>query len=136
MSRKNAREDAFRLIFSQISNPRSAETLFEEYTENKDLFTNRQTVNDNDYVLKMLSGVSVSFDAINEKIEQNLTGWDIDRISNVSMAILKLSLFEILYCDDIPVGVSINEAVELAKKYGGEEESSFVNGILGKISKE
>ena len=62
--------------------------------------------------------------------------WSKERISRVALAIMRLAVYEMLYVDDIPVSVSINEAVELAKKYGGDEDSSFVNGVLGGISRE
>ncbi|MDD2215932.1 MAG: transcription antitermination factor NusB [Eubacteriales bacterium] len=62
--------------------------------------------------------------------------WKIDRIAKVDLAVLRLSVAEILYLDEIPVSVSINEAVELAKKFGGEDSGRFVNGILGKVARD
>ncbi len=64
-------------------------------------------------------------------IEKYAKEWTVDRMSKVDLAILRLAMFEILYREDIPYSVSINEAVELAKKYSSEKSSSFINGILG-----
>ena len=72
---------------------------------------------------------------IDKEISERATGWTIDRMGKVDLAIIRLAVFEILFDDDIPVGVSINEAVELAKKYGREESGSFVNGVLAKFAK-
>ena len=63
-------------------------------------------------------------------------GWTISRISKTSLAILKLAIYEIKYVDDVPAKVAINEAVNLAKKYGADDEPSFVNGLLGAVYKE
>ena len=63
------------------------------------------------------------------------TGWSINRISRVSYAILSLAVFELLFCKDIPVSVSINEAVEIAKEYGNADDSSYVNGVLSSMEK-
>ena len=68
-------------------------------------------------------------------IEKHATRWKKNRISKVSLAVLRLALYEMKFEESIPESVSINEAVELAKKFGGEEDSSFVNGVLGAISR-
>ena len=73
---------------------------------------------------------------IDEKISANAKGWKIDRIAKAELAILRLAVYEALYDDGVPVGVAVNEAVELAKEYGGDNSPSFVNGILGKIVNE
>ena len=69
-------------------------------------------------------------------IEKYSTKWKLDRIVKVSLAILRMSISEMLYLEDIPVSVSINEAVELAKKYATEDDASFVNGVLGAVAKD
>ena len=88
-----------------------------------------------DYVEKVFLGVFENLSQIDEKISENLKGWKLSRISKVSLAILRLAVFEMLFFDDIPFGVSINEAVELAKKYSTQEDASFINGVLGALSK-
>lgn len=74
-------------------------------------------------------------DSIDERIKQFSKNWAFDRISKVDLSIMRLALGEILYTDDVPDSVSINEAVELAKKFGGENSSRFINGILGEITR-
>ena len=69
-------------------------------------------------------------------MNEKATGWKTSRMNKVDLAILRLAVYEIKWDDDVPVKVAINEAVELSKKFGGDESSSFVNGILGKIAKE
>ena len=73
---------------------------------------------------------------IDGQIEANSKGWKLDRIAKAELAILRLAVFEAKYDDTIPVGVAVNEAVELAKAYGGDNAPAFVNGILGKIVNE
>ncbi len=73
---------------------------------------------------------------IDALIEEKSTGWKIGRIGKVELSILRLAVFEIIYDEAVPVGVAINEAVELAKKYGQEQAGAFVNGVLAKFAKE
>ena len=73
---------------------------------------------------------------IDEKISSSAKGWKIDRIAKAELAILRLAVYEALYDDAVPVGVAVNEAVELAKQYGDDNGAAFVNGILGKIVNE
>ena len=68
-------------------------------------------------------------------IEKNLNGWNKDRLSRTAISILRLAVFEMMFVDDIPLNVSINEAVELAKKYSTKQESAYINGVLASISK-
>ena len=75
-------------------------------------------------------------DDIDAVIEKNLKGWSKQRISKVSLALLRMAVCEMKYFEKVPVGVSINEAVELCKVYGSDEDKGFVNGILGSISRE
>ena len=75
-----------------------------------------------------------SLKEIDEIIEEKATDWTIDRISKMDLPILRVAIFEIKHREDIPVGVSINEAVELAKKFSGEESGKFINGLLGQVA--
>ena len=77
-----------------------------------------------------------NIDEIDAAIENNLKGWSKQRISKVSLALLRMAVCEMKYFDKVPVGVSINEAVEICKVYGSDEDKGFVNGILGSISRE
>jgi N utilization substance protein B len=88
-----------------------------------------------DFATTLLQGVGAHSTEIDELIEQTSANWSLERMPLVDRAILRIATFEMLFLDDIPCSVSINEAVELAKSFGGEDESSrFVNGVLGKIA--
>ena len=128
MNRKNARENAFILIFEKIFRDDSIEDIIKDAIEARNFEYD-------DYVEKVFVGVFENLEEIDEKISANLKSWKISRISKVSLAILRLAVFEMLYMEDIPQGVSINEAVELAKKYSTQDDASFINGVLGALSK-
>ena len=89
-----------------------------------------------DYVKNVFFGVFENIQPIDELISNNAVGWSIKRITKTALAILRLAIYEIKFYDEIPVSVSINEAVELAKKYATKEDASFINGILSTIVKE
>lgn len=129
ISRYKKREQAFILSF---------ETLFSD-TEIDELADNSAVGNDehmSDYAIMCAKGILLHADEIDELISSNLKkGWKLSRISKVSLAVMRLAIFEMLYIEDVPVSVSINEAVELAKKYSVPDDSSFVNGVLGAIAK-
>lgn len=80
--------------------------------------------------------VIVNLDEIDSKIEEKAKGWTVDRIAKAELTVLRLGVFEILYDDDVPNKVAINEEVELAKSYGGDKASGFVNGILASVMRE
>ena len=139
MSRKNAREDTFRIIFESLINKMEPSEYLERYFEEvkksaadeEKAFINEPSGSDNDYVKAVVDGVLEKSEELDSIIKENLVGWDVSRISKVSVACLRLALFEIMYMDDIPLRVAANEAVELAKRYDGQECASFVNGALG-----
>lgn len=86
-----------------------------------------------DYFNKTYEIITHNMKEIDEKIDQCSSNWKIDRISKVELAVLRVAIGEILFIEDIPNSVSANEAVELAKKFGGNDSGKYVNGILGKI---
>ncbi len=89
-----------------------------------------------DYARSLVEGVGANKAAIDAAIKDASENWALDRMPVVDRSLLRLAVFEMLNIDDVPVSVSINEAVELAKEFGGEDESHrFVNGILGRIAK-
>lgn len=88
------------------------------------------------YISSILEGVMKEVSSIDQYIVKNSKDWTIDRMSRIDLAIMRVAIFEILYREDIPASVSINEAVELAKKYSHEDAGSFINGILGSIYSE
>lgn len=92
--------------------------------------------NQKDYFIEVFDLFKSNLSVIDSKIENNLINWKINRISKVDLAILRLAITEILFVDDIDNIVSIDEAIELAKKFSDEKSATFINGILDKIIKE
>jgi N utilization substance protein B len=85
------------------------------------------------YLQELIWGMWENRSRIDELIDRFAVDWTVERLSRVDRAILRLAVYELLYCQDIPASVSINEAVELCKKYSGPQSGPFVNGILGAI---
>lgn len=130
ISRYKMREQAFFLCFESLFSDSDIDELADNAGDARDEFLS-------DYAINCAKGVIEHRDTIDEKISSNLkSGWKISRISKVSLAIMRLAVYEMLYLDDIPVSVSINEAVELSKKYTVQDDTSFINGVLGAIAKE
>jgi N utilization substance protein B len=90
---------------------------------------------DKEQAMKTLKAVQDHHEEIDKLIEENLDKWTLDRIGRTDLAIMRTAVAEMLYVDSVPVKVSINEAVELAKKYGDDRSYAFVNSVLGKISR-
>lgn len=128
MTRKQAREEAFILVFEKQFNEDSLENIMELAVEVRD-------ITPDDYINRVFFGVYEHIDELDGIISSNAIGWKIGRISKISLAILRLAVFEIEFMEDIPQSVSINEAVELCKKYATKEDASFVNGILASVVK-
>ncbi len=128
MTRREAREEAFILIFEKQFNEASADEILELAEEVRDL-------KPNDYIKSVFFGVYDNLETLDNIISEKAIGWKIGRIAKVSLCILRLAIYEIKNMDDIPVSVSINEAVELAKKYATKEDASFINGILSSVEK-
>ena len=133
MNRSEIREQAFKLIYSlEIQRKEGLEEQIELYIESNNISNNAVI----EYIKDAVFGIEEHKKEILEKIENHLKAeWKIDRISKIDLAILKLAIYEIKY-KEIPFKVAINEAVELAKKYGEDNSKNFVNGILASIVKE
>ena len=130
MQRKIARENAFILLFEKaFKSDETAEEIFIKATEVRSLEYD-------DYVKRVFFGSCENAAVIDEMIEVHSVGWKKERISPVSKAIIRLAAYEMMFMEDIPARVSINEAIELSKKYDDEKSYSFVNGILNAISVE
>ena len=128
MQRKLARENAFILIFESVcKKDETAEEIFDKATGVRELEVD-------DYVKNVFFGSYENSGKIDDAMEKHLKGWKKERISPVSMAILKLGCYEIMFMEDIPSKVSINEAIELSKKYDDEKSYSFVNGVLNAVA--
>ncbi|MFR1519105.1 MAG: transcription antitermination factor NusB [Clostridia bacterium] len=152
MSRRDSREAAVKIIFqnmftdSRLHAAGCAESgqevfggpdcaqMIETYFE----CTSEEECGELDkvYIDSILEGVIQEVASIDQYIVRHSKDWTIDRMSRIDLAIMRVAIFEILYREDIPASVSINEAVELAKKYSHEDAGSFINGILGSIYSE
>lgn len=131
MTRSEMREHVFKLIFRvPFHNKNELREQIDYY------FDDLTDVNEKDYEYiknKALLVCELS-DELDEKINSVSEGWPVDRIGKAELAIMRLAVYEMLYDDDIPVNVAINEAVELAKSYGSDDNAaSFVNGVLAKL---
>lgn len=129
ISRYKMREQAFILCFESLFSDADIDELADNAGDARDEFLS-------DYAINCVKGIREHQDQIDEKIASNLkSGWKLNRISKVSLAIMRVAIYEMMYLEDIPVSVSINEAVELSKKYAAEDDTAFINGVLGAVAK-
>lgn len=132
MNRTEARDMAFKFLYQVEVKKENNEEVINLYFENNEI----ENKDAQKYISGIANGVNENLENIIELIKKNLKqDWKIERISKVTLAILKLAIYEIVYAK-IPFKVVINEAVELAKKYGEETAPAFVNGILASVVKE
>ena len=131
MTRRNLRIQIFKLLFRvEFNSP-------EDMPEQVRLFFDADESADPDAqeeIQKKYEAIVDKIDELDQMINEKATGWTTTRMGNVDLAILRLALFEILYDDKVPTSVAINEAVEIAKKFGQDESPSFINGILAKFA--
>lgn len=139
MTRSNARELAVHLIYSRSFTGEEPESTLEarlnrDYyaalSEENEVYAERPSRKQLAYIDKVVVGTANRAQELDEIIQKYSIGWDLNRISRLTRAILQLALFECQYVEDVPVGVAVNEAVTLAKKYDGDDAGTFVNGIL------
>ncbi len=140
MKRSAARDVAVRLCYSaEIAAMENAEFVADFFAEEHyttlamedELFASAPNETQKKYITDLVSLVFEHKNELNEQIEKFAKGWSLKRISKISLAIMRCALCEILYMDDVPERVAINEAVNLAKKYEEPETVSFINGVLG-----
>ena len=130
MTRSKLREQMFRLCFSiDFHATEEFEAQADLYLEENDFFRNKEK----EYIKKRTLDMLSRLGEIDQKINENSKGWDIKRLRKAELTILSIAVYEIMFDEDIPDKVAINEAVELSKTYCNEKAASFVNGILGKI---
>ncbi len=129
MTRHESRELAFILIFEKCFQEDATIVELIESALELELFPQ------NAFAEELARRVYDNLEEIDKTIDENLVGWSAKRISKVSRAIMRLSVCELLYSEDVPVGVAINEAVEITKKYGTTEDASYINGVLGSVAK-
>jgi len=139
MSRREARRHAFALLFQMpFHKDYDAETLSEAYSDYFEGLEEGERLPDEDkpYLIKLVSGVLDRLPELDALIKKHLRDWRIERLNKVDLAVLRLGAYELLHEPEVPAGAAVNEAVELAKRYGADESYSFVNGVLGRISRE
>lgn len=131
MTRSKIRENVFKMLFRaefhDADDMKEQLDLFDEELENP-------SESELDYINSKSKGILEHIDEIDALINEKSTGWKTSRMAKVDLSIIRIAVYEIKYEDDIPFKVSVNEAVELAKKYGADESPAFVNGILAKFA--
>lgn len=132
MKRSTIRELTFKLLYSMEIQQEDNDEQIELYIENSEI-TDEET---KAYIKNVTKGIKENNEEIINLISNNLKqDWKVDRISKINLAILKLAIYEIKFTD-VPYKVAINEAVELAKKYGEDSSATFINGVLANIVRE
>ncbi|HDU7527523.1 TPA: transcription antitermination factor NusB [Listeria monocytogenes] len=126
MKRREAREKALQALFQIELNEMSLDQAIKNIMEDEQ----------DDYMEKLVEGVMANKAEIDAIIEPNLDNWRMDRLSKVDLSLLRLSVYEIKYLDDVPNRVSLNESIEIAKIYSDEKSSKFINGVLANIAPE
>jgi N utilization substance protein B len=142
MKRSELREAIFKLLFmaqfnSREEMPEQVRLYFEslENGREEETFSRTPTEEDEAYMEEKYGRVMEKLPEIDELLNSVAEGWKTSRMGKVDLTILRLAVYEIRYDEEVPVGVAINEAVEIAKRFGGEESASFINGILGRIAR-
>lgn len=128
MNRTQSREQAFILLFEYsfgLNTPEEIINLAQEVRGEKI----------SNFTRNLFLGTINNLESIDKNIEEYLKNWDKSRLSRVSLAVLRLAVYEILYSQENPVSVCINEAVELTKKYALQDDASYINGVLSSIEK-
>ncbi|MFD2672771.1 transcription antitermination factor NusB [Marinicrinis sediminis] len=139
MKRRTAREIAVQSLYQLEMNEASSSqeaiqsVLDAEADENEQF---HQKVIDVAFIQQMIEGVLDKKTNVDQVITQYLTRWKVDRLSRVDKQILRLAVYEMVYAEDVPDKVAVNEAIELSKHFGTEESGKFVNGVLGNMLKE
>ena len=128
-TRKDARETVFKLIFEYLFAGEANEFSYKAFTEEYELTTEKE------YTKQVYYGVIEKYQELSNIIKEKAIGFSYERVYKVDKAIMLVALYEILYMKNIPYAVSINEAIELSKKFGTEKSGSFINGILSKVEK-
>lgn len=126
MGRKQAREGTMKLLFQMEVNEDFSKEALDNYLINFSFDKQEE-----EYILDAIDKINNNLEIIDEHIENHIEGWDITRLAKIDLSVLRIAIYEILYREDIPIQVSINEAIEIVKKYSIEDSFKFVNGVLG-----
>ncbi len=133
MTRSTIREHIFKLLFRvEFHDTNELDSQIRLYMETLPSIDDA----DREYISDKTSTIAALIPELDEKIDSVSEGWPVSRLGKAELAIMRLAIYEICYDDDIPVNVAINEAVELAKKYGADNAPSFINGVLAKVVKQ
>lgn len=145
MIRNTAREIAMHLSYELSFTDRTAQELLDERLTKEsfaalapedELYASAPGAKQAEYIRRVVTGVASHAAELDSFIAKYAKGWSFDRIPLVASAIMRVALYEVLYCTDVPNSVAINEAVEIAKKYETPETVKFINGILGSVARE
>ena len=135
------RSDACRLVFKLVFQlPLHTEPNVENLAEAKKLYyegldTPRPTGKNAEYIDRVVWGVFDRQAQLDSVIENFLREWDINRISKIDLAIMRLAIYEMLCEEDVPIATAVNEAVDIAKEYGTDDSAAFINGVLGNVAR-
>ncbi|HEY9575165.1 MAG TPA: transcription antitermination factor NusB [Lachnospiraceae bacterium] len=131
MKRREIREHIFKLLFlKEFNMPEEMDEQLSMYFDGLEGLQEKEQ----SYMEGKYADACLKLEEIDKTLEETSKGWKVSRMSKVDLSILRLAVYEMNYDEEVPVKVAINEAVELSKRFGGEESASFVNGILGKIA--
>ncbi len=132
MTRREARIEAFQLIFqAEFRREEPLSSVLQTAQDEKE-----EPIEFNEYIRSVYYGVFAQLPLLDEAIATHAKGWKLSRISRISLALLRLAIYEMLYIEDVPFHVAINEALELAKLYDEEKAVPFLNGILNAVAEE
>ena len=129
--RRKSRESALQVLYQLNITKQDAATALARFQEN---FLSHGEADD--FLKHLVLGVLEHFSQLDRLIEQYSENWRLDRINMIDRNILRIALFELLYCEEIPPKVTINEAIDLGKRFGSEDSGSFINGILDRVQNE
>lgn len=134
MNRRKSREIAMQFLYEMKINKETVDGVISNFQDNNE---SSELLNDIDmnYVRSTIMGVETNISEIDSTIEKYLVNWKLERLSKVDLAILRICTYEIIFKEDTPDAVIINEGIELAKKYSGEKSAAFINGVLANIMK-
>ena len=129
MTRHQMRQCAFMLTFERVFNDENIDSLLQTAKENDFFEIDNQAE-------ALFRNVDAKKPVLDEEISKYLKNWSIERISKVSLCILRIAMYEIMFCDDIDTDIAISEAVKLAQEFSLKDDVAFVNGVLSSVSKE
>ncbi|NLW22407.1 MAG: transcription antitermination factor NusB [Tissierellia bacterium] len=126
MGRRYARESTMKLLYQMEMNSDFSQDIINLFFEN-----NSFDEGEKKYIEESIHTIVENIEEIDSHIQENIRGWDLHRLTKIDLCTLRIALYEMIYREDIPIEVSINEAIEIAKKYSTEESAKFINGVLG-----